>query len=341
MIERIKSWFTEDRATDDFMAQLLAAQLAAASGFATARNTATFQSCLNLISAAASIAELSGTHSESLRPKLGAIVRGMVDTGESTWMLEVDGEGRLMLSPATVQTVTGSATPATWRYSLTRPGPSETIAVERPAEAVLAFRLNPATRTPWRGRAALEASNSTGALLSAVESQMAREAKVKPARLITAGGVAGQASDVEKSVQRGGIVTLIQAIASREDPGGVRAGTIKNESTAAIVSLHENLSNQICACLGVPPDLLTGASEAGGRESFRRFAASTIAPLLTLIQVEWQAKIGPLTFELDALRAGDISARARAIGSRASAFKNLQAGDVEVERALSLSGLSE
>ena len=296
---------------------------------------------MNLIAASASIAELSGEHSESLRPKLGAIVRQMVDTGESVWMIEVDSEGRLMLSPATVQTVTGSASPASWRYTLTRPGPSETMAVELPAEAVVAFRLNPDTRTPWRGRAALEASNSTGALLSGLEKQLELESRVKPTRIVTAGGHKGQAKDIEESVKRGGIVTLIQAIASRDDPSGVKAGSIRNESTAAVVSLHEQLSNQICACLGVPPELLTGASEAGGRESFRRFAASTIAPLLTLVKMEWELKIGPLNFELHDLRAGDISARARAVGSRSVAFKNFVSGGVSVDRALVLAGLNE
>ena len=64
MIERIRGWLapTEARA-ENYTEVLIAAQLAAASGFATARNTATFQSCLNLIAASASIAELSGEHS--------------------------------------------------------------------------------------------------------------------------------------------------------------------------------------------------------------------------------------------------------------------------------------
>ena len=67
MIERIKSWFTEDRAADtDYTAQMIAASFAAARGLDGVRGSAPYQSCVNLISASASIAEVEGQHSRSL-----------------------------------------------------------------------------------------------------------------------------------------------------------------------------------------------------------------------------------------------------------------------------------
>ena len=165
---------------------------------------------------------------------------------------------------------------------------------------------------------------------------------MKPTRMLSIGRSDTQRLVVEGALEEGGIVAVSGAAAGDKSPAGaLEAGKIRSEITVPQVNLYEGLASQICACLGVPPDLLTGASEAGARESFRRFAASTIRPLLTLIQTEWQEKIGPLAFELDDLRAGDIAARGRVLSQRATAVKNLVGAGVEVERALRLVGLEE
>ena len=344
MIDRIKHWFAETRAAsaDDYTTQLLNAQLAAARGFAGLRDTSTFTSCLNLISASASIAEVEGQHSEALQKHLGTITRALVDHGESVWLIEVDAGGRLMLLPATVQNVTGSAAPESWNYSLTQPGPSATMAVYRPGNAVLHFRANVTQEVPWRGRPALASSSGTGALLAALEVQFGSESRMKPTRLMSIGANDTQRLVAEGEIEKGGLVAVSGNKAGDKSPAGaLEAGIIRNEVTAAGVNLHKEISAAICSSLGCPPDLIQGGTEAGSRESFRRFAASTITPLLTLIQTEWQEKIGPLSFELDALRAGDIAARGRVLSQRATAFKNLVGAGVEVERALRFAGLSE
>ena len=188
MIERIKSWFTEDRAATDYTGQMIAASFAAARGLDGVKGSAAFQSCVNLIASAVSIAEVSGQHSEALQPHLGQIARSLVVHGESLWIIDVDGGGRLMLLPVTVHNVIGSASPATWRYSMQQAGPSQTIGLERPAGAVLHFRANvQADKAPWRGRPALEAANTSGALLAALEVQFGGESRMKPARLLSIG----------------------------------------------------------------------------------------------------------------------------------------------------------
>ena len=125
MIERIKGWFQESRAADtDYTAQVINASLAAARGLDGVKGSAAFQSSVNLIASSVSIAELTGQHSEALQPHLGAIARSLVVHGESLWIIDVDGGGRLMLLPATLQNVVGLASPGTWGYALTQPGPS-------------------------------------------------------------------------------------------------------------------------------------------------------------------------------------------------------------------------
>ena len=343
MIERIKSWFTEDRAANqDYTAQMIAASLAAARGLDGVRGSAAYQSCVNLIAASASIAELEGQHSAALQKCLGTIARALVDQGESTWLIEVDAGGRLMLLPATVATVTGSASPESWNYSLTQPGPSTNVQVYRPGAAVLHFRANVNQKIPWRGRAALEASNTTGSLLAALEAQFGSESRMKPTRMMSIGANDTQRLVAEGALEAGGLVAVSGAKAGDKSPAGpLEAGVIRNETTKPSVDLHREISTAICSCLGCPPDLILGGTEAGSRESFRRFAASTITTLLTLIKREWQEKIGPLNFELSDLKAGDLAVRGRVLSQRATAFKNLVAAGVEVERALRLAELGE
>ena len=143
MIERIKSWLQESRASDtDYTAQMIAASFAAARGLDGVRGSSAYQSCVNLISASASIAELEGQHSEALQKHLGTIARALVDQGESAWLIDADGEGRMRLLPATVENVIGLASPETWTYSLTQPGPSQTVTVYRVGASLLHFRAN-------------------------------------------------------------------------------------------------------------------------------------------------------------------------------------------------------
>ena len=311
------------------------------SGKAGVRGSAAYISALNLISDSVSIASLEGEFAESLTPHLGSIARSLVDCGESVFEIQLSADGKITLLPSTIATVRGGADPVDWSYLLTRQGPTESTSIERPAGGVLAFISHSLPKTPWRGRGRLEASG-TGELLANLESQMTHESRVSPARVIAVGAVVDQSRDVSALVGEGGIVGVTQATGTRDDPSGIKAGVVRNETSAASVSLHESLSAQISSALGVPPDLLgSGASEAGTRESFRRFAASTINGLLEIIRVEFQAKIGPLSIETEALRAGDIAARSRAVGSRSVAFKNFVANGIEVERALVLAGLDE
>ena len=341
----LRTWW-ESRAAPtptDYTSLRIADATARVSGEQGARGTAVFRACQGLIARSVAAAVLEGEFSESLGPRLSEIARALTDCGESTWEIRLGPDG-LTLLPCKISTVTGAADPKDWRYLLTRAGPSENIVIERPAGAVLSFRINAEPGRPYRGVAPLEAANSTGKLLFELEKQLAREARVKPTRILTAGSVGRQASEVEDSVKRGGIVSILQAgaTASITDPSGLKAGTIKNESSAPSVELFKQLERAICGACGVPAGLiLSDGDGAAAREQFRFFAASTIAPVLGAIKTEWETKIAPLTFGLDALRASDETARARALGSRSAAFKNLVAGGVPLERALEISGLNE
>ena len=337
----LRTWW-ESRAEStptDYTAMRIAESVERVSGEQGARGTAVFRGCQALIGR--SVAVLEGEHSEILGPRLSEIARALTDCGESTWEIRLGPDG-LTLLPCKISSVSGASDPASWRYSLIRSGPSENIVIEREAGAVLSFRVNAAP--PYRGVAPLEAANSTGQLFAELEIQIGREAQVRPTRIVTAGSVKGQASDIEKSLARGGIVSILQAgaTASVTDPSGLRAGLLRNESSAPVVELYEKLSTLICAACGVPAGLILGGGDgSAAREQFRFFAASTVAPMLTAIKNEWEAKVAPLTYDLNELKASDTTARGRVLSQRATAFKNFVAGGVPVERALQLAGLDD
>ena len=236
----------------------------------------------------------------------------------------------------------GGPDPQSWLYTMTVPGPSETVTLQRSGESILSFRLRVDPKTPWRGRPAID-STGTGALLCQLENQLQAESKVRPARVVVGGAVGSQSSDISKLIAAGGVVGLLQAIgtSSTNDPSGIRAGVVRNEVSAPSVALHGELERAICGAMGVPSDLvLGGTSESGARESFRRLASTTITNILTTVSTEWQAKLGTeLLWDLDRLRSSDEVSRARATGSRANAVQRLVQSGVDLPQALILAGV--
>ena len=190
---------------------------------------------------------------------------------------------------------------------------------------MLNFRARPESRTPWRGQPALESSNSSSALLAALEGQLTSEARIKVARLISAGSSSTQRDEVSQGVADGGIVVISGSkLGSKDGAGALHAGSIGAGFSQPSVELHSALTRLVCASLGCPSNLILGDGDgAAARESFRRFSATTISSILTTIQQEWRAKVSELSYSLDGLKASDQTAMARATGSRANAFSRL------------------
>ena len=86
------------------------------------------------------------------------------------------------------------------------------------------------------------------------------------------------------------------------------------------------------AC-GVPVSLATDADGTSQRESWRRFVMGSVEPLLGIVGEEVERKLEVrVRFDLSPLWAHDLA-------GRASAFKGLVAGGMEIERAVSVAGL--
>ena len=339
----LRQWFSESRASEvptDYTSQILAAQLTAARGIDGIKSSAAYRGGLTLIGHSAGVATLTGQHSGALQGHLSTIARTMIDSGQSDWIITVGSTGEVVLLPVTASNIVGGPDPRTWLYQLTLAGPSETVTLQRAGESILSFRLRVDPKTPWTGKPAID-STGTGALLAQLESQMSAESRIAPARVIAGGAVAEQAGDISELVGRGGIVGITQAIASREDPSGIKAGVVRNEVTASSVTLHDKLSTAILGAMGCPSDLVLGSSsESGSRESMRRFGSTTIQNIMVTIAREWESKMGTaLKWNLDQLRSSDEVSRARATGSRAQAVSKLVDSGVPLPQALALAGV--
>ena len=160
MIGRLREWLApETRAAVEqrgYVDGILSAQLAAASGTGCVRTGGVYQACLNLLGDAASTATLEGAHADVLQPRLGRIIREMVDRGQAAHEMIVGRSGGLDLIPVEITNVQGGAEEESWIYTLSRPGPSAIMTTVREQAGVLNCRLRPSPRSPWRGSPSLQ-----------------------------------------------------------------------------------------------------------------------------------------------------------------------------------------
>ena len=337
MIGSIKSWFTPPPPeTRGYVDQLLSQSLAAATGTGSVRDSGVYVACLNLLGDAASTATLEGDHADVLEAHLAHIVRQMVDQGQAALEMIVGRSGRLELLPVEITNVTGQAEEASWFYTLSRPGPSAIMTTIREQAGVLNCRLRPPPRTPWRGSPSLPAGNTTAALLRKLEVQLTSEASFKPARVLGAGFSPEQRKQVADGIEAAGIVVFPVGTKS-SDTKPIHSGEVGGEFTTGAVELHGKLGELICSTLGVPSDLIVGAgSSVSARESYRRLSSATIGPLLDIVMQEWRRLVGPITYNLDALRASDQVSISRAIGSKAKAVQSLVQSGMALDEALAV-----
>ena len=340
MIGRIRSWFTPPPPeTRSYVDQILSAQLAATGGVGSVRDSAVYEACRHLISDAVSTAELEGDGADILQPRLGEIASELVDRGQSAHELIVGLAGQLDMLPVEITHVTGQEEEATWIYTLARAGPMATMTAIREQAGVLNFRLRPSPRTPWRGTPSLQSGNTTAALLRKLEVQLTSEASFKPARVLGAGFSKEQREQVTDGIEAAGIVVFpLGKVASDTRP--IHTGSVSGEYSTAGVELHGKLTELVCSVMGVPSDLIVGSgSSVSARESYRRLASATIFPMLQTIVSEWSRKVGPMTFDLSALRASDQVGISRALGSKANAVSKLVSAGVDLSEALSMVGI--
>ena len=105
------------------------------------------------------------------------------------------------------------------------------------------------------------------------------------------------------------------------------------EPPDALVELVKLASSEVFSACGVNPALFADNTGTAGREAYRQFLHSTLAPLGRLVEAELSAKLASdVRLDWEELRAGDVAGRARA-------FQSLVGGGMAIEDAARVSGV--
>ena len=173
-----------------------------------------------------------------------------------------------------------------------------------------------------------------------MESQLKDEAKVKVARVISAGVTGTQRDEVTKAVAGGGIVTISGGkLGARDTAAALNTGAVGADFSQPSVSLHTSLTRLVAGAMGYPAGLLLADGDgASQREQFRFFAAQALGGILAAVKTEWELKVAKLEISTDKLRASDETARARSFGSRANAVARLVDSGLSLSEALGMAG---
>ena len=276
---------------------------------------------------ASAAVEPAGARMAALTPALlGDVARRLVAQGEAVLVVEVDG-GAVSLLPAVWWTVTGGAR-RPWRYQVTTSGPSTTETVNVSGESVAHVAWAWDARMPWRGRSPLWLAGESGKLAKALERSLADESGGPVGSVIP---VPADASDPatedddplaplkREIAELRGRVGLVETTAAGYGEGRAAAPAqdwqpkrIGANPPDSLPVLREAVESTILGACGVPADLVRPGP--GGRESYRRWVAGSVAPLARVVADEFgrALDVPDLRFRFDALGAADVTGRARA-----------------------------
>ena len=326
----------------------LAVSRAGGQGPAKATATGALQAAAGLVSRCLALADVGGPANltAAVTPAcLSLIGRALIRSGEIVMVVDVDPEGAVRLHPASHWDVHGGVDPETWRYRVNMPAPSSTVTRMVDSAGVVHVRFETDPEAPWRGIGPIQSAALAGRLSAETAAALADEASGPRGSLlplpvdgadptITAlkadiRQLAGQVAMVESTR------TMHPGAAQNAPAGDWQPRRIGANPPAAEVNLHSTATSEVLAACGVPVSLFVDSDGTGQRESFRRFAFSTIAPLGAIVAGELSVKLeADVSLSFDRLFAADLSGRARA-------FQSLVGGGMDPGKAAGLAGLME
>ena len=329
--------------TDQVVARMLAASTGVGDGGALAAiETAARWWGLGLASATVKPSNLALA---SITPSvLDTIGRALCRSGESLHVIDVRN-GRLTLTPTASWSVHGSDDPASWRYRVTLSGPDSTRTIEREAASVLHIKYAASPARPWAGRSPVQLALDTARAAGLLENATAGELSFTQTQMLTPRRSAGDYG-VAETLAPETLSKIVSAFSEHVNvgafvlPADVTPSRLGPEPPDSFPLLRDRLENAMYAMHGIPPALVAARGTGTAlRESFRQVLHGLVRPLGALLAEELQAKLDPdAALSFDALRAGDITGSARALGSLVKAGLTPQAAaaivgldDIEVE----------
>ena len=277
---------------------------------------------------------------------MALIARNLIRRGEDVHQVDVQG-GAVRLQPIGSWDVRGGPAESSWWYRCDRFGPSGNLTELVPSAAVLHCRYAVDSARPWYGIGPLGWARATGTLAANLETRLGEEAGGPVGHMLAVPQDGGDGEDDDP------LVSL------KSDMAGAKGRTLLAETTAAgwgegrpaapqadykpqrfganppasLPSLRTDAAMSVLTACGVPVSLATDADGTSQREAWRRFVMGAVEPMLEIVAEEVAAKLETrVTFDLSRLWAHDLA-------GRASSFKAMITGGMEVERAAALSGL--
>ena len=307
--------------------------------------TAALESCAGLVGRAFAAAEITGPEiiASALTPATMTLIgRSLIRKGEIVFQIDTS-TGRLRLFPAASYNVAGGPNPDGWEYELSLPGPSATMTIALPAESVLHLRYTSDPDTPWRGVGPIQVATLAGELSAETVKALADETSGPRGSFLPIPGTDGDDDTVDKLKgdvrNANGSLLIVESMADAFESGSYApsgdwvAKHFGPSPSSAMIDLMQAIKVEIYAACGIPPGVYVTGAAASIREAWRLCLFSTIGPLGRIILTELREKLdGDLDVGWDELRASDVQGRARA-------FQSLVGGGMDMQAAITASGL--
>ena len=326
----------------------------AAAKVADASSTAAVESVAGLLSRALCDADVIAEPwaQDAITPFfLMQVGRSLIREGASLSVIQMDGSGRVHLVPAAFWNFERYDSPGgdledDWQARVTTygPGSSHTRLLGRDRLVYVRWGTSPGTR--YRGQGPTSWAHLTARLQGEAERSLGDEAAGPIAHILPIpqdGGDGGDDDPLKQLKldigQARGRAILTETVAGAWGEGKAaapmsdwkpqRLGPNPPESMVAVADAA--FSRMVAAC-GASVSLFSDADGTAQREAWRRWHLSTVAPLAKLLAHE-------LTMRLETPVALRLDKYPTDLAGRASAFKALVTGGMDVAGAAAVSGL--
>ena len=277
---------------------------------------------------------------------LAQVGRDLVRQGRQPWHVVQVGMAGVRLIPCSSWHWEGSHDPATWTVRATAYGPSTSTTWNMAAAGVVFVTWGSNPGQPYIGTAPTDWAHTTARLQSEAERSLADESAGPLAQLLAIpqdGGDDGDddpLKDLKADLRTArGKALLVEtsaagwgegkASAPQRDWAAARLGPMPPDS---MVQVAADAFARVLAACGAPPPLFLDSDGTSQREALRRWHMGTVEPLARILAHELTAKLEtPVAFRFDKYPLD--------LAGRASAFKGMVAGGVDVDRALAITGL--
>ena len=287
-----------------------------------------------------------------LTPAIRALMaRNLIRRGEDIHLIDTE-DGLMKLLPVGSWDVRGGCLESSWFVRADLFGPSGNITRFVPHAQVVHTRYSVDSARPWFGLSPLAWARHTGALAGNLELRMSEEAGGPSGYVLpvpepdTPEGAGDEATtDPLTAIAAGlaslkGVTRLVPTTAAgwsgdaadrpQQDWQVKRIGFTP---PAGLPALRTDAGRAVLNACQVPYALFDDADGTSQRESWRRWAMGPLAGLARIVEHELTRKLETVVkFDFSSLWAHDAA-------GRASAFKALMSGGMDIDKAAGLSGV--